>query len=980
MNQKHLLHDYTPVAIPLTLATGKTAYAEGLGRLYISPTTSIEAVFIPDVQSILSVSQMTALGYICLFSKNFTAIFAPNELIQQHIHSLMQHYQVNAAMKVHIPAGLQESIMLTTPGGRIHSEFGHINLKKLQFMGFQFTAADKEEIASCAICKSVKFKRIIPKSITPTTTKPGEAYSVDLSGPYYQNGQKMWLIVLLDDHSRFLTLIPTFSKKSVPGLIEEFIQSEAHRFGYFPSKISLDMGTEFLKLSLPHIVKVISPVGNKEKNGRIERVIQTIHRLHGCLTAHLTPEIIDRYLQISFLHVENIYNIIPHTFTGVSPISIYHNNSYTYKSLPLLFEDVTVYNNKFHTVNFGVFVRFDLVTHLFYIMVNGKEVSTTEGDFKRLGTFKLLPHSFQDIPSTTHLLPARPSTNFHVKLPTSNHPLSFLLNMVRTAPRSYNAAVKDLVTWEQPIGKERNNFLSNQAFVGVADISTLSNKVYLSSFWHFIFKSSSGQPKSRLIIINPATIHHRQAQFSSPVLKPTTFFSFILLFGTDSTFTLGSCDISGAFLSAPIPDDGNNYVLKTPQGFTDIIKEPYVLLKKSVYGLNFSPMAFFQHLVTILHKSGYSQAPSDQCLHLSTSSLSSSTSSPFKEVIINHVDDFLLLLRSPTDFLESFTKEFTITQPDSIDYFIGYELRQSSTVLRITLCEYITSFVESLDSDDQAFVKRTGVVTPSHEQFKVLIYPPEGKVSLLSTELLDSYLLDYIPIKTLDQVKYQHYTGVLNYITTKFRFDISFYSHVVSRYNHYPHPLAYQQILKIFQYLYQTREASLFIHRPLQSTSPANSSLKLQVYTDASFHSSTNSYGGFVIFGNNFYLNSCSWRITDTMQHSYGAELFALHAGVQDARSILVTLLEMGFECSTIDVYCDNLSLVHTITTLTQLHMPSTYIYKAVELRDLQFSKAINLQHIAGATNPADIFTKKMYGKHLLELLRAPVYAHSFAI
>ncbi len=971
VNNNTYLLNYRDVEVPLQLAAGKSAIGQGYGYLKIG-NSYIKAVYIPQINNILSVGQLTKLGYIILFTQQKTYIFAPLDIITQQLDQLINHYSLNTALEVNIPKVLRESIILNTEAGRIHCELAHISIKKMLQMGFKVDLDEKQEIENCIVCKSYKFKRRIAKAITTTTNKSGDHYSIDLSGPYYVFQEKVWLIVIVDEHSRFLKIIPTQSKKLVPELIIKFIEQEANRFGYYPSTLQVDMGTEFSRIELPYTVKIVSPVGNKTHNGRVERIIQTIHRIHGALTAHLSSLTIQKFLNLSFTHVANLYNILPHSSTGVTPISRYYNNDYEYRDIPLFLEDIAIYNNKHHRIDYGSFIRIDLVTHLYYVLVGGKEVSSTKGDFKRLNTFKLHDKVTNNIPSGFELFNSTKSSGFlplrptpFIKMPLREHPLSFLLNSVKATPHSFKQANSE-EQWKKPIVKERNNFLNNHAFVGIKDINSLKNKVFLTHFWLFNYKST-GLEKARMIIIDPKTIHHRQNAYSSPVIKQTTFYCFLVLFSAALDLKLVSCDVTGAFLTAPIPDTEHNYVMKTPKGFTDIIKEPFVLLKKTCYGLNFSPYAFYKHFSSILKVIGYSQSKSDQCLH-------TKEGSGLKEVAIHHVDDVLSLVKEPQSFIDGLKQSFALTQPDNIDYFIGYELVADRESIKVTLASYIENYVDNLPVAEQNYIKKSMAISPSNDSFRPLFYPPESNVNLLNVEEIEKNVNSYIPVRDLTPLEFQHYTGVINYITTKMRFDIIFYSNMISRFNHCPNKLVYQQMLKLLHYLYQTRYAHMVIYKKPTTT------VRLKVYSDASFHRSSNSYGGYIIFANDIIIKTSSWRIDKTMQHSYGAELFALHAAVTEARSIQVTLLEMGFELPIIDVFCDNLPLVRTLNTLVQLHMPEEYIYRAVDLRDLVLSKVIHLQHIAGAANPADIFTKKLYGSHSLEILRSPLFSSSFII
>lgn len=54
-------------------------------------------------------------------------------------------------------------------------------------------------------------------------------------------------------------------------------------------------------------------------------------------------------------------------------ISRYYNNAYEHNKIPLFLEDSFIYNNKHKRIDCGCFIRLDLMTHLYYGLVNGIE-------------------------------------------------------------------------------------------------------------------------------------------------------------------------------------------------------------------------------------------------------------------------------------------------------------------------------------------------------------------------------------------------------------------------------------------------------------------------------------------------------------------------------------------------------------------------------------------------------------------------------
>lgn len=175
---------------------------------------------------------------------------------------------------------------------KIHCALGHMHWKNMQKIGFYLSKAMIQTLKNCLTCKALKAKR------KPTTGhKEIQAKNIfnilhlDTAGPFETNNGKFYVVLIIDEYSRYLTTIVTKSKNSISPLVSEYLQQQYAIFGHMPEKI-IDKGTEFnnlhvyspdiqdpTKSKLVPIVKDVAPTDNKEYNGMSERCVQTIKEI-----------------------------------------------------------------------------------------------------------------------------------------------------------------------------------------------------------------------------------------------------------------------------------------------------------------------------------------------------------------------------------------------------------------------------------------------------------------------------------------------------------------------------------------------------------------------------------------------------------------------------------------------------------------------------------------------------------------------------
>lgn len=223
------------------------------------------------------------------------------------------------------------------------------------------------------------------------------------------------------------------------------------------------------------------------------------------------------------------------------------------------------------------------------------------------------------------------------------------------------------------------------------------------------------------------------------------------------------------------------------------------------------------------------------------------------------------------------------------------------------------------------------------------------------------------PMELFSQKMYQKLTGIITYIANKGRFDLQVHASLLAQYNSMPTPKQFFQALQVLRFAYTTRN-SMYIFPKLTAELPESTILEL--YTDAA-RSAHSSQGGFIMILDGKYCGSKSYRIKETSTSSYHSEMLALREGVTHALAQIPILKDLGFKNISLQVYCDNLSVINSVTKFNANSKPLNLTYQncLYYLQSSYNAGYFQLEHISGKLNPADLLTKSLRGNDLKRLL-----------
>ena len=354
---------------------------------------------------------------------------------------------------------------------------------------------------------------------------------------------------------------------------------------------------------------------------------------------------------------------------------------------------------------------------------------------------------------------------------------------------------------------------------------------------------------------------------------PVVHFSSVRLFLAWSLmFKWYTCsiDFSSAFIQAYLDSPA---FIHLPRGFKSRqYGKTCLRLKRSIYGLSTAPRLWFKHLWTALEKLGLKQSKHDPCLL-------------FREdlIIICYVDD--LGIQAPSkEVVDKLIQQlrnlgFTLTVEGSFSEYLGihYNWKDNDT-LEMTQQGLIQKIIDSTGM---------GECNPNRT--------PSTKEGLSSDE-------DGEPMT--DPWNYRSVIGMMLYLSTNTRPDISFAVSQVARFSHKPKQSHATAVKMIVRYLSGTKDKGVIYKRP--------KTFSLECYVDADYAGlynreppenpiSVKSRTGFIISVAGCYV-MCKSQLQSTIALSTSeAEYGALSQGMRTIIPFRETLVELINEVKAVD-------------------------------------------------------------------------------
>jgi hypothetical protein len=395
-------------------------------------------------------------------------------------------------------------------------------------------------------------------------------------------------------------------------------------------------------------------------------------------------------------------------------------------------------------------------------------------------------------------------------------------------------------------------------------------------------------------------------------------------------------DTTGAYLYEEYPKDAQPLYLMLEKAVAEALGlDPSVKyrVKKYLYGLPDSGRAYYEGYSTHLQANGYTRTVSDPCLF-------TKITAEHRTYLWTHVDDTFVTSSDPaeiTEFQRVLGLKYQFSVNTAVDSYLGIHLtRQGDGGVMLTQPKLLAEVFEEFKPWDLPGTTRVTAPRRDHAE--------------------DDWDTTLIPRNT-----YLHLLGALLYLT-KSRPDIATAVSFASVHSQTPTQGAYNELLRCVQYLWNTREKGLILHKG----SP-RADLRLNCFVDASYltHADSKSHTGYCMsFGEigTFYSRSTKQGLVTTS--STHAEARALYQLILDVIYVVNLCNELGRPVSLPAViFEDNQPVIDISTGFTRRAKHSKHFVMLINfIREQVETGLISLAKVDTLDNIADILTKIVMG------------------
>lgn len=406
----------------------------------------------------------------------------------------------------------------------------------------------------------------------------------------------------------------------------------------------------------------------------------------------------------------------------------------------------------------------------------------------------------------------------------------------------------------------------------------------------------------------------------SPVVRHSTLrllFALSVKLGLDIT----QLDVKTAYLNGYLKED---IYMCIPEGFMRQKDGKVLKLRKAVYGLKQSALAWYERVRDVLCKNNFKNCIQEPCLF-------TKMSKDVKMVIALYVDDFLIFSNNVNEtnklkcILDS---EFKIKDLGRVQKYLGMNIQVKKNCNSYTITVDQQQYIEELLQKFEMTNCKTADT------------PIESKLNVTKAE------------NCTPGISYQKLIGCLMYLAVMTRPDIAYSVSYLSQFNTNYSEEHWNYAKRVLKYLKKTKMYCLKF---------CNQGENLQGFVDADWASDSldrKSYTGFcfVMSGSAISWQSRKQRVTALS--STEAEYVALAEACREAIYLRELLYELTGSLVKINLKCDNQSALKMATN-HQCHNRSKHIdVKHHFVRETVKSEKVEISYLPTNEMPADLLTK----------------------
>jgi Reverse transcriptase (RNA-dependent DNA polymerase) len=392
-----------------------------------------------------------------------------------------------------------------------------------------------------------------------------------------------------------------------------------------------------------------------------------------------------------------------------------------------------------------------------------------------------------------------------------------------------------------------------------------------------------------------------------------------------------------------------------------------ITIKKALYGLRTSSERWWSHFADTLRGLNFRSARYDKDVWIRLSK-----DGMHYEYVCTHSDDFMIAARKPQAIMDAIKETYNVKSEGPPDYYLGNDYKQDKKGRWCFGCKrYIK---EALVRVEQMF----GTLTKSTVPILHGDHP----------ELDESELLD-----DSGHRKYQMLIGILNWIVTIGRFDVTFATMSLSRFTSCPRKGHLDRALKIFGYLKRKPNRRICVDSSDPKYSgfesefskdytqiladeypdsseeidsrvpkPLIDEMKITAFVDSDHaHDKVTrrSVTGLIILVGRTPIFFSSKRQGAIETSTYGAEFCAMRTAVEELMSVRYMLRCLGVKVEHASyLFGDNLGVVQNATIKESLLKKKHVAISYHKVREAAASGIVHPTKIDGKFNFADVCTK----------------------
>jgi hypothetical protein len=942
---KHILSNFRMSAgRSVVVSNGNSIPIEGFGEI---------AFQIPDTNNKIHNIKLTNVAYVPQLTVNLISVPAISKAFNANIifnenSCILSKNNVNIMLGKNENSSYIMSIVHTqslTDNHKshvciheLHKRMSHKNLDHIRnvknALKLQITKCDcSNDCVSCI--KSKITRKSFPKeSMKPQN--PRDIIASDVCGDFKTRslGGAYYYITFNCIATGYTEVKAIRNKSDSKREIINFMEKCFTQFGSYPKIFRSDRGGEYIDSELQQYLESkgikteLTVADSPQQNGISERKNRT---LLDAVRALLIERNLPESLWAEALnYANNTFNSIPQRNEIISPRDKYFGKPMKTEFIefgaPIIFKLNTKNLSKLKPRGeSGIFVGIDDKSKGYRIFAQGKVQIRRDIKFLSSDPQKKVAQSIsiseEDYNSPISAFIPRRSSRLQEKE-------SLMLTSENIEPRTYKQAIecKDKDKWISAMREEINSITKNKTWTAV-DLPEGSHSI--GSKWVFKIKyKDNGEVdryKARLVAQGFTQIFGEDYdEVFAPVARSTSF-RILLTVAGKRNLCVEQYDVVTAFLNGTIDED---IYIRPPKGFANETK--VFKLHKSLYGLKQSARKWNEAMHKCLSELGFAQSKLDNCLYICK------TNDDVCYLVI-HVDDFLVAAKNHETIkllTDKISQTFELKRLGKASQFLGINInRKQNGLFEINQSNYIKKIASILEVDES----------------RGSLFPMDPGYFKLEGNYLD------------DNKKFRQIIGMLLYISTNTRPDISASVSILAQRVSKPRDIDLRESIRVVKYLMKTNDHSLILgaHSPNQDT-------PLKTFTDANWAEeriNRKSTGGFIcqLYGSTICWSSKKQDVVSISTTE--SEYYALAEAIRE--SIWLKNLLQDFDIkieSPVPVLIDSQSCISMVTNEKFSNRTKYIDVRYHFAKDAVRNKIVQLKYVPTFDNVADMLTKPLAG------------------